>query len=553
MAALFFRNTLGLVALSSAALASPESTSAAPPNIILILSDDEDIALGGLNPLSKTKSWLRDQGTTMTNYFVTTPVCCPSRTSMLSGRYAHNLDDLTQGWCGNFVSSGEVNTTFAVDLSAKGYRTGLFGKWVNNDCGVAEGGTQGMGPYYVPAGWDSFFGMCNENIYWGMIWNDQGTRNATGTFDNEKLDGTGGASNYSTSLIGNRTTAFVSQALDDAVPFFAMVNPHAPHVPATPAPWHLDSLPNVTAVVTPAYDVAPVGHHWLVSDKVDALSPELVAFSDTLARMRQLSLLAVDDIVNELHKLLMGHPSQPLDNTFVIYTSDHGYSLGQMRLASGKYHVFENDVRAPFFIAGPGVAANALNPAMSSNIDISATILDLAGCDPKASGTDGMSLVPALLAASGDDVAPTWPRDRILLEYWGCCDASATSFVWRGGCACDDPYPNQCGVGDCGADGVHDALLDAPSNTWVSLRVVNTSHDLAYVEYRGRNDAPSPAFTNFTALYDVAADPDQLTNVLALPPAEAAAYLAKARIDVMDLQEELFALATCLGDSCLTA
>ena len=404
------------------------------PNIILILTDDEDLELGGLNPMSQTKAWLQAQGTSMTNYFVTTPVCCPSRTSMLSGRYAHNLDALTQGWCGNFVSSGEVNRTFAVDLSAKGYRTGMFGKWVNGDCGVVEGGTEGNGPFYKPVGWDSFFGMCNTNTYWSMIWNDNGVLNATGSFSDENLQGTGGASNYSTSLVGNRTVAFVSQALDDAVPFFVKVAPHAPHVPATPAPWHVDFLPNVTAVETASYDVAPSGHHWLVSDKTGPMSPELVAFSDTLSRMRQLSLLAVDDLVFELRGLLEGHPSKPMDNTYVIYTSDHGYSLGQMRLSSGKYHVFENHIRAPFFVVGPGVAANALNPAMASNIDISATILDLAGCAPKAEGTDGTSLAPAFVSSTSSSSLP-WTRDRLLVEYWGCCDASATTYVWRGGCA----------------------------------------------------------------------------------------------------------------------
>jgi hypothetical protein len=66
--------------------------------------------------------------------------------------------------------------------------------------------------------------------------------------------------------------------------------------------------------------------------------------------------------------------------------------------------------------------------------------------------------------------APAGWRDRLLLEYWGCCGANG-SYVWRGGCRCNDPYPNQCGVGECGADGVHDSLLDAPSNTWVALRV----------------------------------------------------------------------------------
>ena len=154
---------------------------ASKPNVILVLTDDEDRDLAFELPSTNTLQWMRDRGATFLNYFVTTPVCCPSRTAMLSGKYAHNLDDQNQGWCGNFISNGETNRTFAVSLQKAGYRTGMFGKFMNQDCG----GGESHGAMYIPKGWGSWFAMCNDNTYFSMKWNDNGVLNQTGAYEDE--------------------------------------------------------------------------------------------------------------------------------------------------------------------------------------------------------------------------------------------------------------------------------------------------------------------------------------------------------------------------------
>ena len=162
-----------------------------------------------------------------------------------------------------------------------------------------------------------------------------------------------------------------------------------------------------------------------------------------------------------------------------------------------------------------------LPSVLVNNVDIGATLLDLAGLPP-APGMDGRSFATQLLPG-----AAPWARDRLVFEYWG------MGYTMRGPCKNGTtPCPH-------GAE----ALEDAPSNSWAGLRIVNASHDLVYAEYRGTPKAPiEPASTNFTVAFDMSIDPWQLVNAAyngsssALPPAVLAA-----------LHDELWAIATCAG------
>ena len=157
-------------------------------------------------------------------------------------------------------------------------------------------------------------------------------------------------------------------------------------------------------------------------------------------------------------------------------------------------------------------------------------------------------------------------RDRLLVEYWGCCDASGTTFVWRGNCDCYDPYPNLCGVHDCGGTGINDTLLDAPGNTWVALRVINATHNLMLTEYRGRTDPPLAEYANFTTLFDLNADPYQLTNLLASGVSSVDGELlgtgplsstlvgdVDLDVDINGLRSQLYFLANCTGGDCFAS
>jgi N-acetylglucosamine-6-sulfatase len=373
---------------------------------------------------------------------------------------------------------------------------------------------------FVPLGWSDFFSLNAECLYFNNTFNDNGKTVAYGD----------APADYMTSLIGNRSLTFLNQAIAADKPFLAYIAPHAPHMPATPAPWYENAtLPSYSAPRTPQYNASGEGKHWVVAEQ-EPLTDVLGAGIDDVFRRRHRALLSVDDIVREVVGLL--ESSGRLSTTYIIYTSDHGYNLGTFRLPVEKFHMLESDVRVPFIVRGPGVPPNSTSPALVANIDIGATILDLAGLPPAATPTDGRSFKGALFPSSSPSepsaVSAQPPRDRLVLEYgrWG------TTYIVRGACGIS------CGI--CSPE--LSRLLDAPSNTFSAVRVINSTHNLIYGEFSPDSHvAPGPASTNWTELYDFAADPWGMTN-LALSPGNASL--------VAELSKELWNVALCTGSSC---
>ena len=473
---------------------------AARPSFVFILTDDQDELLGGTSAMPVLARELVAGGTSLRGY-VDVPVCCPSRTSTLSGRYAHNLNDTLLGWCGNYRAEHE-NKTWIGDLRRAGYATALVGKMTNDYADFCGKNVE------VPADFTFASILCNDNKYFGNAFNENGTMVTLGE------------DTYMTNYIGNTSlTWLAAAAADAATPFFLYIAPHAPHVPATPA-HEYENAPLAggdKAPRTPSWDYGTAHHHWLVSDKVP-LTPALVNFSDALYARRLRATMSVDDIVAAVFDTLRG--AGRLDDVFVIFSSDHGYDLGQFRLPSGKFNIFENAVRVPFHIRGPGVAAGASRPSvLVNNVDVGATILDLAGVAPSRT-IDGRSFASQLSADP-----PAWPRDRLITEYWG------LGYTMRG----------PCHNGTTACPGGPQALEDAPSNSWSALRVVNATHDVLYAEFRPTNTAPvERGSTNFTFACNMTNDPYQLVNAARLWPADV----------LRQWSDELWAVATCAGAQC---
>ena len=417
------------------------------------------------------------EGMEFPNAFVGSPKCCPSRTSLLSGRFSHRLNDTQQGWCGNFVTESRWNSTFINGVKAAGYTTGFFGKMVNEMGPMC--GPRALIPaaFDIPSG-DRFVAMCNEVVYYENTFNIDGSLYTTGK--------RGNASAYLTSFLGNHTLNWLNKVAPAAAaggpPFFAYLGPHAPHFPAEPAPWYADApLPASSAPRPPAYNAFREGKSWAIKE-----NPPFVPFTedgiDTHFRNRQRALMSVDDTVRDVFAAL--EAAGVLDNTYFFATSDHGYHLGEFGIPFEKSTPYDTDVRTPFFVRGPGVPSGGKGLGMVSLMDVGATMLELSGATkPGDRTTDGRSIVP-LLGAAG--VPPQGWRNGLLIEHLG------EKNQWMGICGW------VFNASECPAKPAKDPmyLIDGPQNTWAQWRVVNATHDFSYTEFRDVTQPPSREATN---------------------------------------------------------
>ena len=259
-----------VAALVAAAAARPETGAVSKPNIVLLLTDDQDLILDSMQAMPYTQQFMGNGGANFTNFFAHTPVCCPSRGQLLTGRYMHNLkgqNESTPSCMRLDVKSPQAHAafserTFAKALHDGGYTTLMAGKFLNgmevSNCPDPTNASSYVAP---PPGWDRYFAMCPDTCYTDCFFSDDGHgKNFSNT---SYTKGT----NYAPSLIGNVTTTFISAALSaaPATPFFAYVAPHSPHSPATPAPWYAHTFPTAMAPRTAAWNVSSPDHHWAVA------------------------------------------------------------------------------------------------------------------------------------------------------------------------------------------------------------------------------------------------------------------------------------------------
>ncbi|MDQ3428695.1 MAG: sulfatase [Actinomycetota bacterium] len=370
------------------------------PNVILILTDDlaaEDLSPEMLEQMPNLREEVIEKGTTFENSFVTNSLCCPSRATTLRGQYAHNHQVLSneppRGGFQKFRFLGHENSTMATWLQEDGYRTSFFGKYLN---GYAE--------TYVPPGWDEWYGVAGN--YLSHVLNENGHMV---NYDPEEV--------YDTDVLSEKTADYVERTSGADPPFFTTDRPFlmwigtkAPHQPATPAPRHKDALEDVELPRSPSFDEEDVRDkpRWVQDNQ--PLGPDQIAYMEELHRKRLQSMLAVDDMIGDLVDSL--RQSGELDNTYIFFTSDNGFHLGQHRLGAGKWTAYEEDIRVPLMVRGPGVPEGKKLPHMALNNDLAPTFADLAGVDPP-DFVDGRSLAPLL------DDTPTpeedW-RQRFLIE-----------------------------------------------------------------------------------------------------------------------------------------
>jgi arylsulfatase A-like enzyme len=359
------------------------------PNIVFILTDDLDVESTTHTP--EIDALLAERGTKFKRAFVTTPSCCPSRSSILTGKYVHNHTVYTnlapRGGASKFRSSGEEKSTIATRLNGLGYETVLIGKYLNEYDGT-----------YVPPGWDEWRGQLQSMYKYNV---------------NGKIKSFDPKGRYYTKLMGDWATAYIHRNAPKERPFFMYLSVKVPHLPATPEPRYENAFSRRKAPRPPSFNEADVSDKPAGIRNLPRLSRKKIAGIDEHYRDRLRTMLSVGDMVARLTNELRANGE--LDNTYIVFTSDHGYHTGQHRLIPGKGKPYEEDIRVPLIVRGPGVPANRTLKHTVLNIDFAPTFARLGGGQIPAI-MDGRSFAP-LLRSSSTPLTSSW-RQSFLVEYF---------------------------------------------------------------------------------------------------------------------------------------
>ncbi len=385
------RGTAGL--LVRAGRAAPRR-----PNIVFVLTDD--LAWNLVRYMPHVLA-LERQGETFTNYYVTDSLCCPSRASILTGRFPHDTgvfsNEPPNGGMAIFNANGDEQSTFATQLQHGGYRTALMGKYLN---GYQPASTEGGTSPYVPPGWNEWDVAGDGYPEYGYTMNSD-ARVSTYGFE---------PGVYLTDVLAQKGLRFIDQAAAGSQPFMLELATFAPHQPFTPAPRDLRDFPGLKAPRSPAFDARTTGAPAWLRDFASLDDAQLHKLNRQF-RKRAQAVQAVDRMIGELETELRAKGLA--QSTYLVFSSDNGLHMGEHRLMTGKLTAYDTDIRVPLIVAGPGVPAGVSVGAMSENVDLCPTFDQLGG-QPAPTSADGHSLVPLLRGQA----TPNWRRE-ILVEHRG--------------------------------------------------------------------------------------------------------------------------------------
>ncbi|KAH8432496.1 sulfatase family protein [Aspergillus melleus] len=442
-----------------------------PPNFLFVLTDDQDLQLNSPAYTPSILHRIKEKGVDFTNHFVTTALCCPSRVSLWTGRQAHNTNvtDVSPPWGGypKFVSQGFNDNWFPVWLQQAGYNTFYTGKLFN-----AHSVTSYNDPFVKGFNGSDFLLDPFTYSYYNSTYqrNHEPPRSYEGQ--------------YTTDVITEKALGFLDDALEGDRPFFLTVSPIAPHsnidkVGASsptimsepiPAPRHAHLFADAKVPRTPSFNpVNYTGPSWL--SNLPLKNQTVIDYEDHYYRQRLRALQGVDELVDQLLDRL--EESGEIDNTYIIYSSDNGFHIGQHRLPPGKTTGFEEDIRVPFYIRGPGIPEGKTEDSVSTHIDLVPTFFELAGI-PLRKDFDG---TPMPLKKTG---SKSVAHEHVTVEYWG-------RSVIEG---------EYAAIGPGGS-------TNTPNNTYKSARIIGEDYNLYY----------SVWCTNEHELYDLSTDPYQLHNI----------------------------------------
>jgi N-acetylglucosamine-6-sulfatase len=356
------------------------------PNVVVVMTDDQ--AQDTMRAMPRTRHLIGRNGVRFRNAVVSFPLCCPSRATFLTGQYAHNHGVLDNGPPRGGYQRLDAEHTLPVWLSRAGYRTGFVGKFLNG-YGEPEGG----GDREVPPGWSDWYGLPStaKRRPFDFQLNENGKLVEYG-------DGEG---DYKTQVLADKASSFIRERAGSERPFFLWVSANAPHVDygldestarnPEPAPRDRGRFEDEEPPRRKSVDERDV------SDKprfIQSRSRLRAEQRDEIKKVyvSQLeSLVAVDRLVKQVIRALRSQGE--LGRTVVMFTSDNGYLRGQHRLDSGKSSPYEEAIRVPLLVRGPGFPAGERAGRLVGNVDLAPTILDLADAKPDVE-VDGHSMLP---------------------------------------------------------------------------------------------------------------------------------------------------------------
>jgi arylsulfatase A-like enzyme len=521
-----------------------QSSAVQKPSFVVIQTDDStldqlyaSLNVGGVEvqAMPYTLSLIAGRGITFNRYYVPYPLCCPSRTSLLTGRYSHNNNVRgnvpPNGGFTGFKARQAYGHNLAPWLQAAGYRTIHIGKFLNG---------YGDEPFDdgkdVPPGWSSWHSVLTadtHHYFYGYTLNDNGV-----------LDGPfGDSGSWETREYGERddfgcpnaalngkpcfyaTDKFNALAWEELTatspeqPFYLQMDYTAPHGdfrrPAgpEPAPRHY----NTFAGAPFPHDRSQGFNEGNVNDKPRFIreAPYLslqdihtyrVYYQKALESLRSIDegVKLIVDTLGGLHRLR---------NTYIIFTSDNGFFYGEHRLTGGKFLAYEPSTHLPLLIRGPGIKPGTSTGELAANIDIAPTVLELAGATADKS-IDGRSLVPYMKDPS------LRSRRPILFESFvetADVEANGEPTAQR---TVKEVRPRHRGDGAS-------ASIVAPPKDYEGIRL----GPYKYIEWPDGEKE----------LYDITKDPDELNNVVRVR------NLSPIRAF---LHAQLIRLESCVGRRC---
>lgn len=461
---------------TSPGTSEPAQRTGGRPNFVFVLTDDLSWNLVQYMPhvLAMQKT-----GTALQNYYVVDSLCCPSRSAILTGEYPHNDGVFTNGGDdGGYQTfnsrKNEVNT-FGVALHKVGYQTGFMGKYLNGYLPADS----------VPPGWDT----------WDVTGNGYSEYNYTLNENGKQVPFGKAPSDYLTDVLSGKAGSFIDSAAAANKPFMLEVATFAPHKPSVPAPRDASSFPDLRAPRTAAFDKQP-SNALAWQRAIPPLTAKNQQQIDKQFKLRVQSVQAVDDMIGHLQQELKAKGLS--ENTYVVFSSDNGYHMGEYRLRPGKQTAFDTDIHVPLIVTGPGVPAGKQVGAMVSGIDLAPTFESLGGASIPSTA-DGVSMAGLW---HGQPAPDHW-QQAVLIEHHG-PDTTAN----------DPDKP---------------ARFGGNPPTYEAVRTANS----LFVQYAdGQRE-----------FYNTAADPNELHN---LASAAAPATLAP-------LQQALTALQKCRGTAACQA